>query len=89
MCVHFRFLSFTPIQGIDVESHKEYLETFCDHFHDSIIDLVDAAVEKSQRMSSDAVFSEVLQHLHAANNSCKIFQVSIIVVVRIFRDTSE
>ena len=62
-------------EGIDQDSHSEYLEMFCDHFQDSIIQLVDSAVEQNQKLSSEKVYSEALQHLHACANSCKSFQV--------------
>ena len=61
--------------GIDQDSHKTYLEDFCEKFHDDIVEMIDSAVEQSQKLSSDAVYSEALQHLHACSNSCKIFQV--------------
>ena len=65
----------TIYAGIDQDSHKTYLEDFCEKFHDDIVEMIDSAVEQSQKLSSDAVYSEALQHLHACSNSCKIFQV--------------
>jgi len=61
-------------EGIDRETHKEYLNNFTEHFHTSIKTLVDNAMEKHERFSSDPVFTEALQHLHACTQFCKVFQ---------------
>ena len=61
-------------EGIDMETHREYLETFTQHFYTAILALVDAAMAKNERLSSDPVYVEVLQHLNACANSCKVFQ---------------
>ena len=61
-------------EGIDRETHLEYLNQFCQHFQLSILRLVDRAVVEDQKLSSDPVYREILQHLHACKNFCKIFQ---------------
>lgn len=61
-------------EGIDKDTHKEYLENFTSHFHTSIARLVDDAMAKHERLSSDPVFTEALQHLHALRRYCKVFQ---------------
>lgn len=61
-------------EGIDPETHKEYLQQFQEHFYKSIIGLVDRAMEKYEKLSSDQVFSEALQHLHACLKFCRVFQ---------------
>ena len=63
------------ILGMERGSHKEYIEDFCGQFHDSIIVLIDRAVEESQKLFSDPVYSETLQHLHACHNYCEVFEV--------------
>ncbi|XP_069111532.1 NACHT and WD repeat domain-containing protein 2-like [Argopecten irradians] len=61
-------------EGIDKDTHKDYLENFTNHFHTSIAMLVDNAMAKHERLSSDPVFTEALQHLHACTKYCKVFQ---------------
>lgn len=61
-------------EGIDSESHKEYLRDFCEHFYASITGQVDRAVEQSKKLSNDKIYGEVLQHLHACASFCKTFQ---------------
>jgi flagellar biosynthesis GTPase FlhF len=61
-------------EGIEPSTHKEYLETFCKEFHDRIVELVNRAVAKHQQLSSDTVFSETLQHLHACEKFVSMFQ---------------
>lgn len=61
-------------EGIDPETHAEYLKNFMEHFYSSVTRLVDEAMAKYEKLSSDAVYTEQLQHLHACNNSVKVFQ---------------
>ncbi|KAL3831256.1 hypothetical protein ACJMK2_023030 [Sinanodonta woodiana] len=61
-------------EGIDKDTHKEYLEKFCIHFYSSIIKLVDRAMNRHEKLSGDATYTETLQHLHACQNFCKVFQ---------------
>ena len=61
-------------EGIDLDSHKEYLRDFCEHFYTSVTDQVERAVEQSRKLSSDSIYGEVLQHLHACASFCKTFQ---------------
>ena len=70
-------------EGIDQESHKEYLRDFCEHFYSSVTDQVERAVEQSKKLSNDQVYGEVLQHLHACQSFCKTFQGREEVVERI------
>ena len=70
-------------EGIDAETHKEYLIQFQEHFFKNIIYLVDKAMEKYEKLSSDPVFSESLQHLHACLKFCKVFQGREDIVERI------
>lgn len=61
-------------EGIDMESHSEYIKEFTSHFHRSIIDLVERAMTQHEKLSQDPVYTEVLQHSHACVNFCKVFQ---------------
>lgn len=61
-------------EGIDKDTHKEYLQKFTEHFHKSILNQVHQAMEKHERLSNDPVFTEALQHSHACNSFCKVFQ---------------
>ena len=61
-------------EGIDMETHREYLEAFTKHFYEAIMGQVDAAMIKNKKLSSDPVYVEALQHLNACANSCKVFQ---------------
>ena len=67
-------IEWTGKEGLDRESHKEYLRDFCEHFYASVTDQVERAVEQSRKLSNDAVYGEVLQHLHSCANMCKSFQ---------------
>ena len=60
--------------GITEDTHKDYLTEFCNDFYGSIVGLVDRAVEKDQKMTSDSTYGEILQHLHACSNHVKVFQ---------------
>jgi len=43
----YRFeVSWTGKEGLDVESHADYIKDFCNHFYQSILRLVDDAVKK-------------------------------------------
>jgi hypothetical protein len=59
---------------MEAGTHVDYLEKFCEHFQDSVTELIERAVEASNRLSNDSLYSETLQHLHACHNSCKLFQ---------------
>ncbi|KAK0046460.1 NACHT and WD repeat domain-containing protein 2 [Biomphalaria pfeifferi] len=70
-------------EGIDEDTHKEYFEKFCDHFYTSVIRLVDNAMAKHERLASDPIYLEPLQHLHACKRYCQAFQGREDVVDRI------
>lgn len=60
-------------EGMNSESHADYLAQFCDHFYKSITALVDRAMRKKSKFSNDPVFVEILQHLHMCEQMCRIF----------------
>ncbi|XP_075987082.1 NACHT and WD repeat domain-containing protein 2 [Anticarsia gemmatalis] len=60
-------------EGLDTESHGEYLNHFVSHFYKNIIKLVDRAMRKEDSSAQGQIVTEILQHLHACNNSVKVF----------------
>ncbi|XP_004923513.1 NACHT and WD repeat domain-containing protein 2 [Bombyx mori] len=59
--------------GLDTETHSEYLNHFIAHFYKNIIKLVDRAMRKEDSSAQGQIVTEILQHLHACNNSVKVF----------------
>ncbi|KAL4712468.1 hypothetical protein ACJJTC_007484 [Scirpophaga incertulas] len=59
--------------GLDNETHGEYLNHFIAHFYKNIIKLVDRAMRKEDSSAQGQIVTEILQHLHACNNSVKVF----------------
>ncbi|XP_031637647.1 NACHT and WD repeat domain-containing protein 2-like, partial [Contarinia nasturtii] len=60
-------------EGLDQETHEEYLNNFIAHFYKNIIKLVDRAMRKEDSSAQGQIVTEILQHLHACNNSVKVF----------------
>lgn len=60
-------------EGIDTETHEEYLNNFIAHFYKNIVKLVDRAMRKEDSSAQGQIVTEILQHLHACNNSVKVF----------------
>lgn len=60
-------------EGLDPETHEEYLKHFITHFYKNIIKLVDRAMRKEDSSAQGQIVTEILQHLHACNNSVKVF----------------
>lgn len=60
-------------EGLDVETHEEYLNHFITHFYKNIVKLVDRAMRKEDSSAQGQIVTEILQHLHACNNSVKVF----------------
>nr|CAI5835187.1 unnamed protein product [Callosobruchus analis] len=60
-------------EGLDPETHDEYLKHFITHFYKNIIKLVDRAMRKEDSSAQGQIVTEILQHLHACNNSVKVF----------------
>ncbi|CAG5115605.1 unnamed protein product [Candidula unifasciata] len=61
-------------EGIDEETHKDYFRTFCDHFYENVIRLVDNAMAKHEKLANDPIYLEPLQHLHSCRRYCQAFQ---------------
>ncbi|KAH1018594.1 hypothetical protein HUJ05_006333 [Dendroctonus ponderosae] len=60
-------------EGLDPETHEEYLKHFIMHFYKNIVKLVDRAMRKEDSSAQGQIVTEILQHLHACNNSVKVF----------------
>ncbi|KAF9823507.1 hypothetical protein SFRURICE_011360 [Spodoptera frugiperda] len=60
-------------EGLDTETHSEYLGHFIAHFYKNIVKLVDRAMRKEDSSAQGVIVTEILQHLHACNNSVKVF----------------
>ncbi|KAL7638639.1 UNVERIFIED_CONTAM: hypothetical protein RMT77_011211 [Armadillidium vulgare] len=60
-------------EGLATETHGEYLQQFCRHFYKGITKLVDRAMRKEDSSPQGQIIAEILQHLHACNNSVQVF----------------
>ncbi|XP_066597814.1 NACHT and WD repeat domain-containing protein 2 isoform X2 [Prorops nasuta] len=70
-------------EGLDPETHSEYLQHFITHFYRNIVKLVDRAMRKEDSSAQGQIITEILQHLHACNNSVKVFYGREDTLVRI------
>ena len=59
-------------KGLSPDTHAEYLQEFCTHFYKGITRLVDRAMRKEDSSAQGQVITEILQHLHACNNSVTV-----------------
>lgn len=60
-------------EGLDSETHDEYLNHFISHFYKNIVKLVDRAMRKEDSSAQGQIVTEILQHLHACSNSVRVF----------------
>ncbi|XP_076047272.1 NACHT and WD repeat domain-containing protein 2 [Oratosquilla oratoria] len=60
-------------EGLDKETHEEYLQLFCTHFYKGMTKLIDRAMRKEDSSAQGQIITEILQHLHACNNSVQVF----------------
>ncbi|XP_066996019.2 NACHT and WD repeat domain-containing protein 2 [Anabrus simplex] len=60
-------------EGLDTETHGEYLQHFITHFYKNITKLVDRAMRKEDSSAQGQIVTEILQHLHGCKNSVKVF----------------
>jgi hypothetical protein len=68
-------------EGLDTETHEEYLQHFITHFYKNITKLVDRAMRKEDSSAQGQIVTEILQHLHACNNSVKVIFLPVSVVM--------
>merc|ERR1712218_639389 len=60
-------------EGLASETHEEYLSDFINHFYKHVLKLVDRAKRKEDTSAQGKIVTELLQHLHACNNSVTVF----------------
>ncbi|XP_064214500.1 NACHT and WD repeat domain-containing protein 2 isoform X2 [Tribolium castaneum] len=60
-------------EGLDNDTHEEYLKHFITHFYKNIVKLVDRAMRKEDSSAQGQIVTEILQHLHACTNSVRVF----------------
>ena len=79
MCNLFIFLDFRyniewiGREGLAPETHEEYLNDFINHFYKNVLKLVDRAMRKEDTSAQGKIVTEILQHLHACNQSVEVF----------------
>lgn len=72
-------------EGLDPETHEEYLQHFITHFYKNITKLVDRAMRKEDSSPQGQIVTEILQHLHACNNSVQVnCEVVLVIVLIVF-----
>ena len=58
--------------------HQDYLDDFCEHFEINTMRLIDESMADLKKRELDKtlspVYNEVLQHLHACQHHCSVFQ---------------
>lgn len=59
-------------EGLDPETHGEYLQHFITHFYKNITKLVDRAMRKEDSSAQGQIVTEILQHLQACNSSVRV-----------------
>ncbi|XP_067664530.1 NACHT and WD repeat domain-containing protein 2-like [Haliotis asinina] len=59
--------------GIGPVTHKDYLQTLCNHFYSTMKLLVDRNMAKRNKLQDDDLYNEVVQHWTIARNRCKTF----------------
>ncbi|XP_023244232.1 NACHT and WD repeat domain-containing protein 2-like [Centruroides sculpturatus] len=60
--------------GLDDETHADYLKHFKCHFYKYITKLVDRAMRKEDLSSQGQIVTEILQHLYSCKNTAEVFQ---------------
>ncbi|XP_011493787.1 PREDICTED: NACHT and WD repeat domain-containing protein 2 [Ceratosolen solmsi marchali] len=68
-----RYYLFPITRLVSIITHSEYLQQFITHFYRNIIKLVDRAMKKEDSSAQGQIITEILQHLHACNNSVRVF----------------
>ena len=67
------FVEWIGREGLATETHEDYLNDFINHFYKNVIKLVDRAMRKEDTSRQGKIVTEILQHLHACNNSVEVF----------------
>ncbi|XP_065565326.1 NACHT and WD repeat domain-containing protein 2-like isoform X3 [Artemia franciscana] len=69
--------------GLAADTHEEYIQDFITHFYKSMIRLIDRAMRKEDSSPQGQIVTEILQHLHACNNSVRVFHGREDIVERV------
>lgn len=72
ICLERYTVEWIGREGLDPETHEEYLNHFITHFYKNITKLVDRAMRKEDSSAQGQIVTEILQHLHACNNSVQV-----------------
>lgn len=67
-------MEWTGKEGIDRDSHREYLESFCEHFYTQMVKLIDNGVASQEILSEEAIYTEVQQQANICNNILNFFK---------------
>ena len=71
---NFRYnIEWIGREGLAPETHEEYLNDFINHFYKNVLKLVDRAMRKEDTSAQGKIVTEILQHLHACNQSVEVF----------------
>ena len=60
-------------EGLAPETHEDYLNDFINHFYKNVVKLVDRAMRREDTSRQGKIVTEILQHLHACNDSVEVF----------------
>lgn len=87
--ISFRYtVEWIGREGLDPETHGDYLQNFVTHFYRNIIKLVDRAMKKEDSSAQGQIITEILQHLHTCNNSVRVRMLHKITFFRCRIDKS-
>ena len=74
----FRFsVNWTGKEGLDIDTHKDYIKDFCNHFDKSIKRLVDNAVKKNDELLNDRIYADILQVDHCGQMGTILIKLQI------------
>ncbi len=66
-------VEWTGKEGIDKDSHAEYLKTFCEMFYRDMVKQIDQGMIMNRVLSDERSYAEQLQHLHSCSTIVKTF----------------
>jgi len=59
-------------EGLDPDTHGEYLQHFITHFYKNMVKLIDRAMRKEDSSAQGQIVTEILQHLNACNSCVEV-----------------
>ncbi|CAB3365460.1 Hypothetical predicted protein [Cloeon dipterum] len=60
-------------EGLDPDTHSEYLQHFITHFYKNMVKLVDRAMRKEDSSAQGQIVTEILQHMNACMSCVEVF----------------